>query len=90
MIEILKQIGKGVINGFPLVQSIIRNIKGVRGTRKEILPNPTVENPDQTDKKPFNVIALISEVGTFVLILAFIFHKITFEDFKNLLETLKN
>lgn len=90
MIQIFKQIGLGFINGFPLIQSIRKNIKGVRGTLKEIPAEPTIENPEQTEKQPFNYVSLITEICTVGLIVTFVFHKINIEDLKYLLQIIKN
>lgn len=88
MLQILKQIGTGVINGFPMVQSIIKSIKGVKGTLPIRLP--AVEDDLITEKQPLKIISLITELIVVCLIVAFVFKKISLEDLQKLIEILKN
>lgn len=71
---LLKKIGAGILNGFPLVQSVVKTIKSEPSTGEPV--------------KKTDAITLIAEIATVALIIAFIMGKITMEDLMKLLHLL--
>lgn len=75
---ILGRIVKGIVNGFPIVQTIKKAIKG------EVVVDE--KGNHQIVKTPVDAVALISEFVTVGLVAAFVFGKISIEDLTKLLE----
>lgn len=84
MKKVFSSIGKGIINGFPLIQSIITNVKGVKQSASTIgdSDNPPV-------KKSFDIISILTELSIVILITCFISGKISVHDLENLINTIK-
>lgn len=80
MKKILLSIGKGALNGFPVIQSIVREVKKSKGEPLSPI-DPVTGVPI---KQSFNVISLIAEIGTVALIIAFVAKKITIDELMQL------
>ena len=70
---IFKSIGKGILNGFPLIQSIVSNVKGIKNNNDAIVP---MDSTKEVEKQKFDVLALLTEATIVVLIIAFMLGKI--------------
>lgn len=81
MKKILRSVGKGIINGFPVIQSVILEIKKSKGiTTPEV--DPATGNPINKENKTISIIAEIATVG---LIFAFVTKKITIDELLQLI-----
>ena len=81
---IFKSIGKGILNGFPLVQSVIKEIRESKKIKDESIISD-VDKGEQVNKTGLDIASLIAEIVTLIIILGFVFGKITFEQVINLL-----
>lgn len=81
---ILKRVVQGALNGFPLVRSVVKAVK------KDNLASVVNEvNVDGETKYKVDYVVLITEAITVVLVLGFVFGKISFEDIEKVLSLLK-
>ncbi len=80
---IFKSIGKGILNGFPLIQSIVKNVKGVKEN------NTVGDGTTPPEKKSFDIVSIITEAAIVVLIVAFATGKISIESLERLIGLIK-
>lgn len=86
MKKIFKSIATGAIKGFPVINSIIAEIK-----KSKTLTAPANDTPTTAvEKEKFNYVALIAELATVGLIFSFVTKKITIDELLQLIGLLGN
>lgn len=89
---ILRSIGRGIANGFPVVQSIAKEIRKARmgdnsGTTSiEVPQEPGVTEPKKTN----DMVSIIVEIATVGIIAAFVLGKINYDQVLSLVGLVKD